>query len=317
MQLELEVGLEEINWIIRCHNCEALNCPQEEYPARLLPTPPPSYIDNLESRLIKVREGIFPASLKMILKTNYPLPVRRPKPETSVQPDDVIAEHRAGENSPSSQCDPSPRRVAVNTGSEKPGTPPRSPAIGTGSGSGVSQTETQIMEKEEIFLFEASVVCFLRSNSTSPKQECILLKSDIGVDDNDEATASSVQAGAREESASLPIGQQQGMTAWSTDQNRQFDRGRSRVNPITFLKRYMFAMCTCLFFPVCFVCCLWNIFPVLSINCRSRYERRYELFGCTGCVNCCIRRGAFTISIFRRWRVFSVYLCLFVLPLKR
>ena len=31
------------------------------------------------------------------------------------------------------QCDLSPRRAAVDTGSEEPGTPPRSPAIGTGS----------------------------------------------------------------------------------------------------------------------------------------------------------------------------------------
>ena len=31
------------------------------------------------------------------------------------------------------QCDPLPRRTAVDTGSEGPGTPPRSPAIGTGS----------------------------------------------------------------------------------------------------------------------------------------------------------------------------------------
>ena len=49
IQLELEACLEEVNWMIRCHNCEALNCPQEENPARLLPTPPPSYIDNLQS----------------------------------------------------------------------------------------------------------------------------------------------------------------------------------------------------------------------------------------------------------------------------
>ena len=102
MQLEIEAYLEEVNWMIRCHNCKALNCPQEEYPARLLPTLPPNYIDNLQSRLIKARNGIFPASLKMILKTNYPLTVRRPAPETSMQPDDVIGEHRAGENSPSS-----------------------------------------------------------------------------------------------------------------------------------------------------------------------------------------------------------------------
>ena len=84
MQLELEACLEEVSWILRCHNSEALNCPQEEYPARLLPTPPPSYIDNLQSRLSKTRKGIFPASLKMILKTKYPLPVRRPVPESSV-----------------------------------------------------------------------------------------------------------------------------------------------------------------------------------------------------------------------------------------
>ena len=28
MQLELEACLEELNWMIRCHNCEALNCPR-------------------------------------------------------------------------------------------------------------------------------------------------------------------------------------------------------------------------------------------------------------------------------------------------
>ena len=98
--------------MIRCHNCKVLNCPQEEYPARLLPTPWPSYIANLQSRLIKVRKGIFPAFLKLILKINYPLPEQRPAPETSVQPDDVIGEHRTRENNPSSQCDPSQRRAA-------------------------------------------------------------------------------------------------------------------------------------------------------------------------------------------------------------
>ena len=112
MQLELEACLEEVNWMIRCHNCKVLNCPQEEYPGRLLPTPSPSYIANLQSRLIKVRKGIFPAFLKMTLKTKYPLPEQRPAPETSVQPDDVIGEHRTRENSPSSQCDPSQRRAA-------------------------------------------------------------------------------------------------------------------------------------------------------------------------------------------------------------
>ena len=208
MQLELEASLEEVSWILRCHNCEALDCPQEEYPARLLPTPLPSYIDNLQSRLIKAPKGIFPASLKMILKTKHPLAVRRPEPETSVQPDDVIGEHRAGENSPSSQCDSSPRRAAVDTGSEEPGTPPQSPAISTGSGTGASRAETQIMEEEEIFPFETSMDGFLRLNCTSTEQECILLQSDIGVNGNkvqseigmdDGNDATTQQAAVREE----------------------------------------------------------------------------------------------------------------------
>ena len=163
--------------------CEVLDCPQEEYPARLLPTPPPSYIDNLQSRLIQARKGIFPASLKMILNTKYQLPAQRPAPETSVQPDGMIGEYQAGKNSPSSECDASPRRAAVDTGSEEPGTPQQSPAISTRSGPGASRAETQ-MEEEEIFPFETSMDDFLRSNFTSMEQECILLQSNVGVNDS-------------------------------------------------------------------------------------------------------------------------------------
>ena len=121
----------------------------------------------------------------MILKTKYSLPVRRPVPKTSMQPDDVIGDHWPGENSPSSQCDPSPRRAAVDTGPEEPGTPPRSPATSTGSGPGVSRTETQIMEEGKIFLFETSMDGFLRSNIKSTEQECALFhQPDVGVDDD-------------------------------------------------------------------------------------------------------------------------------------
>ena len=42
---------------------------------------------------------------------------------------------------PSSERDPSPRRAAVDTGSEEPGTPPQSPAISTGP-PGASRAET-------------------------------------------------------------------------------------------------------------------------------------------------------------------------------
>ena len=210
MQLELEACLEEVSWMLRCHNCEALYCPQKEYPARLLPTPPPSYIDNLQSRLIKVRKGIFPASFKMILKTSYHFPVRRPAPETSVQPDDVIGVHRAGENSPSSQCDPSPRRTAVDTGSEEPGTPPQLPAIGTGS------KEPEASRAP----FETSIDGFLNPNFTSTEQECALLhQPDVGVDvDEKETTATLQHAAVREEFVGpTEKRQQQRTTAWATE----------------------------------------------------------------------------------------------------
>ena len=98
MQLELEACQEEIAWMITCHNCEALNRPLEEYPARPLPIPP-NCIDNLHSRLIKVQEGVLPPTLKMIMKTHYDLPPPTTSPRT-VHPDDVMRGHRDGKNSP-------------------------------------------------------------------------------------------------------------------------------------------------------------------------------------------------------------------------
>ena len=68
MQMEIEACLDEVDWMIRCHNCAAFNCPQEEYPPRPLPIPS-DYIDNLQSRLAKVKRGILPPSLKVVLKT--------------------------------------------------------------------------------------------------------------------------------------------------------------------------------------------------------------------------------------------------------
>ena len=125
----------------------------------------------------------------------------------------------------SSQCDPSPRRAAVDTGSEEPGEPRRSPAIGAGSETGASRVEPQT--EEDLFPFETSMDGFLHSNCTSTEQEYILLlQPDIGMDDNNETT--SQQAAVREEFASpTEKRQQQGTTAWATEQNKQFDRGRS------------------------------------------------------------------------------------------
>ena len=224
IQLELEACLEEVRWSRRCYNCEVLGCPQEEYPARLLPTLTPNYEDNVQGRLIMAQKGIFPASLKMILKSEYQLPVVRPVPEISVQPDNVIGEHRAGENSTSSECNPSPRRAAaVVTRSDEHGTPPHSPAIITGSGPEVSQVETQMEEESLSFVGNRDV--FLRSKCTSLEEDYILLQvQPDGMDDSNNATTS--QDTTREESARLHFGQQQRMAAWSTDQSKQFDRER-------------------------------------------------------------------------------------------
>ena len=90
MQLELEACLDDINWMIKCHNCEALNCPQEEYPSRLLPIPP-NYIDNLQS--------ILPPTLNIILKTYHHPPARHALiTSPTVQPDDMMGRHRDGEH---------------------------------------------------------------------------------------------------------------------------------------------------------------------------------------------------------------------------
>ena len=86
-----------------------------------------------------------------------------------------------------------------------------------------------------MFLFEASTDGFLSSNCTSLEQEYILIQPregyillqvqpEVGMDDSNNANTS--QAATHEESARLLFSQQQGMKAWSTDQNRQFDRGR-------------------------------------------------------------------------------------------
>ena len=128
------------------------------------------------------------------------------------------------------QCDPLPRRAAVDTGSEKPGTPPRLLAIGTGSdGPGVSRIETST-EEEEAFTRETSMDGFLHSNCASSEQECMLLhQPDVRVDDEKETTVTSQQAAVREEFASLTKKQQQQVTtAWTTEPNKQFDRGRSQ-----------------------------------------------------------------------------------------
>ena len=75
---------------------------------------------------------------------------------------------------PSSECDPSPRRAAVVTRLDEPGTPPHSPAISTGSRPDESQAETQM--EEGIFSFTTNKDVFLRSRCTSLEEEYIWLQ---------------------------------------------------------------------------------------------------------------------------------------------
>ena len=139
----------------------------------------------------------------------------------------------------SSECDTSPRRAAVDTGSEEPGTPTQSPAISKGSGLETQQAETQMQggilsfeadspqTDESLFPFEASTDEFLDKNVTSTKQEepALLHQQDVGVDDNEKDTTQ--QAAVRKEFVS-PTEKQQSkrMATWSTDESKQFDRGR-------------------------------------------------------------------------------------------
>ena len=156
----------------------------------------------------------------MILKTEYQLPVQRPAIETSVQPDGMIGEHRARENSQSSECDPSPRRAAVDTRSEEPATPPQSPAFDTGSEKPGTPLQSPVigMGSEEPGAsrapFETSIDGFLRSNFTSTGQEYIVLQSNVGVNDSrvqpevgmdDNNNATTQQAAIREEFVSRSL----------------------------------------------------------------------------------------------------------------
>ena len=129
MQLELEACLEEVRWSITCYNCEVLGCPQEEYPARLLPTLPPDYEDNLINRLSAAQKGILPVSLKMILNSAYKLPVLRSASQVPVQPDNITGEHRVEQVSTASECDlrrDTPRSLRGQRNSKRRQSRPRS-----------------------------------------------------------------------------------------------------------------------------------------------------------------------------------------------
>ena len=158
MQLELEACQEDIVWIIRCHNCEALNHLQEEYPGRPLLIPP-NYIDNLHSRLIKVQQRVWPPTLEMILKTRYNLPAPTTSPRT-VQPDDVMRGHRDKENSPQERPRASEEKEEVVV----TGTPTTDEG-----GDFISQTKVEIDHEPSKLADRQELVIFRQQKGTTAK----------------------------------------------------------------------------------------------------------------------------------------------------
>ena len=56
-RMELKACLDEVACLVRCHNCAANIFSEAEYPQSRTPIPP-NYIDNLQSRLVKVEKGV-------------------------------------------------------------------------------------------------------------------------------------------------------------------------------------------------------------------------------------------------------------------
>ena len=147
------------------------------------------------------------------------------------------------------QYDPLPRRAAIGTGSDQPGT---------------LRFETST-DKEGYFTLEISMDDFLNSNCTSPEQKCVLLQLDVGMyDDNETTTQRSPRSrGVREINEEAAAGRD----------DRVVNRAKQAVWPgsvdseiITFLRRRILRRMYCLLvvFPLClssFCCC---ISPVLS-----------------------------------------------------
>ena len=199
--------------MIKCHNCEALNRPQEEYSVRPLPIPP-NYIDDLHSRLIKVQQRVLPPTLKMILKTRYNLPEPTTSPRTVQPDDDVIRGHRDGENNPQERPRASEEKeeVVVN------GTPSTDEG-----GDFISQTKVET-DNEPLQLADRhfELMIFRQQKGTTAKSTDWAGDYPIQADFAENTNAvTAARAAAREEAAT---GKQRQVTA-STDENKQYDPG--------------------------------------------------------------------------------------------
>ena len=266
MQLDLEACIEEINGMFRCHNCEALNCPQEERPARPLPIPP-DYIDNLQSRLIKVKKRILPSTLKITIKTHYHLPAA-PITSPTEQPDDRMGGHPDGENSPQER----PRASEEEEKNVPNGTPSTDEGRGFNSHTevGTDNEATQLADRH----FEWA--SFWQHQGTTAKS------TDLGRDNPIQAdfagnheTVTATRVAVREEAA---IGRHRQGTA-STDKNKQYDPGGTGTELFIFAK-----------WPCCILhallCVFFSVLPSLQFPMLS-----YQVLKATRSIHRCERLG--------------------------
>ena len=254
IQLELKACLYEIDWTIRCHNCAANNCSEEEYPARPSPIPP-GYIDILQSRLVKVNKGILPPSLKMIFKTYYHLPGRQaPVISPAVQPDDMMGRHLDEEHSLLERPQASEKEENV-----------------------VADGPLSIDQERDFFFqteigkdSETSQVTARRFALPIDRQqkEVILRSTDKGGDYPTEAdfggnpTATAAQVIAREKAA---IGRHHRGTAL-TDQSKQFDSGGDGWTVHLCQVAMLYTVCSRVHYPLCLLAISLVIIPGIKGN---------------------------------------------------
>ena len=184
---------------------------------------PPKYIDNLQSRLIKVKQEILPPTLKMTLKTYYP-PSASPAPKTSsttVQPDDVTGERREGENSPQERPRASDEKEEVVANGI--------PSTDEG-GNFIPQTKVET-DNEPLQLADRhfELVIFRKQKGTTTKSTNWGGDYPVQADSTENTnTATVARVATREEAAT---GKDRQGTA-TTDENKQYDPGGTGDDPL-------------------------------------------------------------------------------------
>ena len=76
MQMGFKAYRDELDWLARCYLCAVNIYPEEDCPPMPLPVAP-GYAKNLARRSEMAQKAMLPPTLKMVLKTYYPLPVHQ------------------------------------------------------------------------------------------------------------------------------------------------------------------------------------------------------------------------------------------------